>query len=151
MRRVNRSIFHKARWLLAEERGTAAIEFIVAGVLLLVPLFYLILALASVQAQSMGAESAARSIARALAVNPEGASAEAIANVIAEQYGIDPGTLSVTLSCAPTGAACPSPGAMLTVTVTASAKLPLIPSAFDLDQATSLPIIASAVQKVAAQ
>ena len=48
------------------ERGSAALEFILVGMLLLVPLVYLIVSLGLIQGQSLGAEAGARHIARAL-------------------------------------------------------------------------------------
>ena len=42
------------------ERGSAALEFIVVGLVLLVPVVYLIVTLGLVQGQSLGAEAAAR-------------------------------------------------------------------------------------------
>ena len=50
----------------ADDRGSAALEFILVGMLLLVPLVYLIVSLGLIQGQSLGAEAGARHIARAL-------------------------------------------------------------------------------------
>lgn len=49
-----------------DDGGLAALEFIVVGLLLLVPLVYLVVALGLIQGQSLGAEAGARHIARAL-------------------------------------------------------------------------------------
>ena len=48
------------------QRGSAALEFILVGMLLLVPLVYLVVSLGLIQGQSLGAEAGARHIARAL-------------------------------------------------------------------------------------
>ena len=53
------------------DRGSAALEFILVGVLLLVPIVYLILALGAIQEQTLGTESGARHIARVLAEAPD--------------------------------------------------------------------------------
>ena len=49
---------------LRDETGTAALEFITVGLILLVPLVYLVLALASLQAGTFAVEGAARQAAR---------------------------------------------------------------------------------------
>ena len=48
------------------ERGSAALEFILVGLILLVPLVYLVVSLGLIQGQSLGAEAGARHIARAV-------------------------------------------------------------------------------------
>ena len=53
------------------ERGSAALEFILVGMLLLVPLVYLVVSLGLIQGQSLGAEAGARHIARALSTRRE--------------------------------------------------------------------------------
>ena len=47
------------------DEGSAALEFILVGLVLLVPLVYLIVALGSIQGQSLGVETGARQLARA--------------------------------------------------------------------------------------
>ena len=49
------------------EEGTAALEFIAVGLLLLVPIVYLVITLGTIQGQSLGVEAGARHIARAVA------------------------------------------------------------------------------------
>ena len=53
--------------LWTDDDGSAALEFVALGTLLLVPLVYLVIALAVIQTQTLGAESAARHIARTIA------------------------------------------------------------------------------------
>lgn len=136
----------KRSWIV-DERGSASIEFIGAGMILLLPLLYLVITLAQIQSQSFGVESAARFVARHLAQHPgDVGSAEETAAIIAEQYGIDPDALSVSLTCAEAGP-CPGPGTLLTITVTASVPLPLIP-AFLSDGGLAVPVSASSTQRV---
>ncbi|MGB3374763.1 MAG: TadE family protein, partial [Microbacterium sp.] len=52
--------------LLVDDAGSAALEFITVGVLLLVPLVYLVLALGAIQEQTLGVEAAARHTARVI-------------------------------------------------------------------------------------
>ncbi len=51
-------------------------------------------------------------------------------------------------SAVPAGASCPEAGATLVVTVQTRVALPLVPPVLGLDRLASIPIEASAVQKV---
>ncbi|WP_144873616.1 TadE family protein [Microbacterium sp. 1.5R] len=137
---------------MSDDRGSAALEFITVGVILLVPLVYLIVALGSIQEHTLGAEAAARHLARAIALVPDAASAadygDRLVASIADQYGIAPGTLEVSVACAPRTPECPAPGALVTVTVATHVPLPLVPSVLGLDTAASIPVEGTAVQKM---
>lgn len=143
---------HRSRAWGTNEEGSAALEFITVGVILLVPLVYLVIALGAIQEQTLGAEAAARHTARAIATAPDAAAAtaegEAVLAGIIDEYGLDPEAVDVSLACAPAGVDCPSAGATLTVTVAARVHLPLVPPVFGLDRATSIAVQAEAVQKV---
>jgi Flp pilus assembly protein TadG len=134
------------------ERGSAALEFILVGMLLLVPLVYLIVSLGMIQGQSLGAEAGARHIARALstAENAEAAreSADRILQSVVEEYALDPASVRFSLECHPGGGSCPQAGSTLVVTVRTSVALPLVPPVLGLDRLASIPVEASAVQKV---
>ena len=135
-----------------DDDGSAAREFIAVGVVLLVPLVYLIIALGAIQEQTLGAEAAARHTARAIALAPDAENAELsgerVLSSVAEQYGIDPDSAEVSVTCGPAIAACPSAGATITVVVVAKVSLPLIPAIFGLDEAASVSVEGTAVQKV---
>ncbi|KQQ65685.1 TadE family protein [Microbacterium sp. Leaf320] len=135
-----------------DDDGSAALEFIAVGVVLLVPLVYLIIALGAIQEQTLGAEAAARHTARAIALASDADSAELsgerVLASVAEQYGIDPDSADVTVTCGPEIAACPSAGATITVVVAARVSLPFIPAIFGLDEAASVSVEGTAVQKV---
>ncbi|HSP76545.1 MAG TPA: hypothetical protein VLO31_10065, partial [Cryobacterium sp.] len=51
-------------WADRAERGSASLEFITAGLILLVPLVYLVLAMAALQGGALAVEGAARQAAR---------------------------------------------------------------------------------------
>jgi len=135
-----------------DDRGSAALEFILIGLLMLVPLVYLIVALGLIQGQSLGAEAGARHIARALstAENPDAArrSADLILLSIIDEYALDAASVDVSLDCHPAGAACPEAGATLVVTIRTRVVLPLMPPVFGLDRLASIPLEASAAQKI---
>ncbi|WP_223628504.1 TadE family protein [Microbacterium sp. EST19A] len=143
---------HRLRAWATNEDGSAALEFITVGVILLVPLVYLVIALGAIQEQTLGAEAAARHTARAIAMAPDAAAAtadgEAVLAGIIEEYGLDPDAVDVSLSCSPAGVDCPSAGATLIVTVAARVHLPLVPPVFGLERATSIAVQAEAAQKV---
>lgn len=138
--------------LRRDERGSAPLEFIVVGLLLLVPLVYLIASLGVIQSHALGVESGARHLARAVAMAPDAASADARAAAImrttADEYGIDESSIDVGFTCVPAGGACPRAGATMVVSVAARAPLPLVPPVFGLDRLASVPVSATAAQKV---
>src|SRR6187402_2436195 len=75
------------------ERGSASLEFLVAGLLLLVPLVYLVLTVSAVQAASLGVEGAARQASRVFVQaesvgEARAAAARAVAVTLAD-YGLD--------------------------------------------------------------
>ena len=84
----------RIRLRLAGDDGTAALEFVTAGLILLVPLVYLILAVASVQAGALAVEGAARQAARVFvqAPTPDEAAARAARAIdfSLADYGIEP-------------------------------------------------------------
>lgn len=134
-----------------DDEGSAALEFIFGGLILLVPIVYLVVALGMIQGQTLGAEAGARHVARAIATSEDGADAEArtdaVMATVVEEYGLDPGAVDIAVRC--TGSsACPAAGATVVVTVTTSVSLPLVPPALSLDRLASIPVEASAAQKV---
>lgn len=150
--RPPRAWTERLRAALTDDGGNASLEFIGVGLIMLVPLVYLVVALGAIQGQSLGVEAAARHAARAISTATDAADAadraDRVVAAVAEEYGIDAETLSLSWECAPVGVACPSAGATLQLTVSAEVRLPLVPPVLGLDRAASLPVQASAVQKV---
>lgn len=114
---------------LADEGGTAVIEFVWLAILMLVPLIYLVLCLARLQAGSYAVTQAARESARAFVTARDDASAGARSRSAAmiafsDQGFTDEGSLAVDCSAAP----CLSPGASVTAEATVHVPLPLVPS-----------------------
>ncbi len=137
---------------MRDDTGSSSLEFIAVGVIMLVPLLYLVIAVGSVQEQSLGVEAAARQAARAIASAPDmseaAGSGERVLEAIVEEYGIDPDAIDVAVSCRPRPSPCPAAGATVVVTVSTRVPLPLVPGVLGLDQATSVPVEAVSVQKV---
>ena len=132
--------------------GSAALEFITVGVILLVPLVYLVIVLGAVQEQAFGVAAAARQTARTIALSSDGDTAvargEAVLAGIVDEYGMDQDDVRVSVECRPRGVACPSAGSVVTVTVATRVRLPFVPAVFGLDRAPAIPVEASATQKV---
>jgi len=149
---LRRGIIERLGRLRADEAGSAALEFIAVGLLLLVPLTYLVVSLGAVQEQSLGAESGARHVARALATAPDADAAaeraDAVLRSITEAYGLDPLRVSLSIACRPATVECPSAGGTLVVTVRTEVPLPLVPPVLGLDRIASVPVEATAAQKV---
>jgi Flp pilus assembly protein TadG len=134
-----------------DEAGSAALEFIFGGLILLVPIVYLVVALGMIQHQTLGAEAGARHIARAIAAS-DGASdaqarSDAILATVVEEYGIDRESVEISVRCAGSSA-CPAAGATVVVTLATRVALPLVPPVFSLERVSSIPVEASAAQRV---
>lgn len=141
------------RWRLSsDDEGSASLEFIVVGLILLVPIVYLVVTFGAVQSRALGIEATARHVARAVATAPDTTAAHERADRVvahlATEYDLDPDDIHVAVTCAPAGVTCPEPGALITIDVTSTVRLPLAPAIFGLDRFTDIPISATSVQKV---
>lgn len=117
-----------------DDRGTALIEFIWLGLLLLVPLIYVLLAAFDVQRASYGVSAASRAAGRAyvLASDQDSAyaRAESAARVALADQGVDAERSLLRVTCAPDPTRCLSPGSVITVSVTVQQPLPIAPAVF---------------------
>ncbi|KRC46405.1 MULTISPECIES: hypothetical protein [unclassified Nocardioides] len=115
----------------ADERGSGLVEVIWMGVLLLLPLLWIVLSVFEVQRGSFGVSGAARAAARAYALAPDDAVGERRALVVARQTLADQGLhdvpLSVTVTCSPYPHQCHSGTSVITVRITSAVRLPLLP------------------------
>jgi hypothetical protein len=117
-----------------DETGSAVVEFVSLGVVMLIPLIYLVLTLGRIQAASFAVDSAARAAARAFTTAPDEATGRARA-LAAVRLGLrdqgfddDPGTAArLTCSASP----CLTPQGRVSVQVTVDVVLPGVPSAVD--------------------
>ena len=135
-------------WLLARRRaaasltgsdtGSALIEFAFLGVLLFVPLVYLVLSVFAVQRAAYGATAAAREAGRAWATAADDAEGRqrayaAAALALGDQgLALQPNELTVDCPSIP----CLAPGATLTVRVDTRVALPLVPDLLGRDLAS---------------
>jgi len=134
------------------DRGSASLEFITAGLILLVPLVYLVLAMAAIQGGALAVESAARQAARVFVQAPDEASASASAqraiNFALADHGIAAGTAVVSVACRPQPSSCLTRRGFVTVSVQISIPLPLVPVALRGAFPLAVPMQASATQQV---
>lgn len=120
-----------------DERGTALVEFTWLGILLLVPLVYIVLAVFEVQRAAFAVSAAARSAGRAYVLAPTEADgmarARASAAVALADQGLSLGSGSLVVSCRPDPGDCLSPGSVVSVDVVCPVRLPLMPSALGVN------------------
>lgn len=114
--------------------GSAIVEFVMLGTLLLLPVVYLIVALSRIQAAGYAAESSARAAARAMASADDDASGRRAAAVAVglglgdQGFDVDPAR-ALTLDCA--ARPCLTPQARISATVTVDVLLPGVPAFLD--------------------
>jgi len=115
------------------DEGTASVEFVLFGIVLLVPLAYLLLTIFSVQSAAYGVSSASREAGRAFVQAPADANphdhAFAAAWVALQDYDIELAPSQLVVSCSATP--CLTPGATVSVSIDLSVALPLLPDVFD--------------------
>ncbi|MFC4244971.1 hypothetical protein ACFOYW_16500 [Gryllotalpicola reticulitermitis] len=137
---------------LRSDDGSAALEFLTAGVLLLVPLVYLALVISAIQAATLAAEGAAREAARVYVSAATDTAARASADRVVTVALADrhlarrPGDLTLTCDLAPTR--CLTHGHRVTVRVHTEVGLPLLPPLFGLDRLARVPVDATATAPV---
>lgn len=110
------------------ESGSAVVEFIALALVVLVPLVYLVLLVARVQAASYAVSVAAREAGRVFVATPPGQDprprALAAARLAFEDQGFaEPGPVDVTCAATP----CLTPDAQVTARASLRVPLPLVP------------------------
>ena len=133
------------------EAGSAIVEFVFLAVLMLVPLFYLVMVLARLQAGAYAVSAASREAGRAYvtARAPEQASARALsaAGLAFADQGFDlERERSIKIGC--DGVPCLRPQGRIRVTATVSVPLPLVPAFFSEIVPTQISVSATHVATV---
>lgn len=134
-----------------DDQGTATVEFVFLGVLLLVPLFYLAIAAFDVQANVFAVTHAAREAGRTFATAPDVPTgvyrAQYSVRLAFKNHGIEGGAtlrfVASGTSCATGGPAAPNPGAaslepgaQFTVCVVRDFDVPAVPSFIESESNT---------------
>lgn len=106
------------------DAGSAVVELVVVGVLLLLPLIALVVVVSRVQAAAFAVDAGARSAALAVAAGAgEGGAQAAVALALADQGFDDGPPAEVVVTCDPVG--CGEPGARVGVEVRYRVEVPL--------------------------
>jgi Flp pilus assembly protein TadG len=136
----------------ADDEGSASLEFITAGLILLVPLVYLVIAVSTLQGAALAVEGAARQAARVFVQAGSDDEAQRAANAAVafglDDYGIDAAGAEIDVRCDPVPDECLTREGTVTVTVRVEVALPLVPDVIGLSDAASVPFAASATQTV---
>lgn len=119
---------------LRGDEGSAVVEFVVLGMVMLLPLMYLVLTLGRIQAAAYATAGGARAAARAMATAPEQAIGLARARQSVElglrDQGFDTtGAAALTLTCS--AAPCLTPQGRIEAAVQVDVVLPGVPSVLD--------------------
>lgn len=132
------------------EEGSALVEVAWLGILLLVPMVWIVLSVFDVQRGAFGVEAAARSAARAYVLAGDDVAgrkaAEAAARQALADQGLEDAALDVRVSCT-VPVDCHSGTSVVTVVVGTSVDLPLLPDvlgagrpSFALDASHTVPV-----------
>ncbi len=143
-------IWQKLVAKIRDPKGSASMEFVGIGLILLVPLFYIAIAVASVQSGSLAAQNAARAAARVFVEESDMASAVTSANKQAlhafSNFGLESAPYELTYICETDP--CLYPESAVEVTIKVQVSLPLAPSFFGMDALTAIERIGTAVYQV---
>jgi hypothetical protein len=135
----------------SDETGSASLEFITAGLLLLVPLVYLVLVVSSIQGATLAAEGAARQAARVFVT----ADSTSLATARAQQaidfaladFHVPSENARVAVTCSEPSS-CLAGDSLVTVSINVAVPLPLVPAILGLDSLAVVPISSQATAHV---
>ncbi len=141
------------RWVRRrrDEEGSAIIELVWLGILLLIPTLWMVISVFEVQRGAFGVSAAARAAGRAYALAPDDATGLVRANAAAQQALADQGVggapLEIAVTCTPYPQDCHSGTSVITVVIKSRVDLPLMPEvlggdrpSFALDATHTVPI-----------
>jgi hypothetical protein len=141
------------RWLSGrrDQQGSAIIELVWLGILLLIPTLWLVMSVFEVQRGAFGVSAAARAAGRAYALAPDDATgrvrAEAAARQALADQGVSGAPLDIAITCSPYPQDCHSGTSVITVVIRSRVDLPLMPAvlggdrpSFALDATHTVPI-----------
>ncbi|MGH3447744.1 MAG: hypothetical protein ACRDP4_08990, partial [Nocardioidaceae bacterium] len=121
----------RRRGARTDEAGSALVELTWLGLLLIIPLVYVLITLVTVQRSAYGATEAARSAGRAFVLSPDLATARErayeAARVAMGDQDVDLAPGELVIVCHPAPASCLRPGSTVEVRVELQVPLPLVP------------------------
>ncbi|MHA7153611.1 hypothetical protein [Arthrobacter sp. TMN-50] len=131
-----------------EERGSAVIEFVFLGLVLLVPVIYFVLTIGQLQAGSFAVVGAADQAAKVYVTGESATEATSQARqaafLVLGDFGFDPSAAEIDIRC--TGD-CMTPGSRVTVAVRLGISLPFMPASRGVGD-SAVAVDASATQLV---
>lgn len=132
-----------------DDRGSALVEFCWVGLVLFIPLTWIVISVFEVQRGAFAVNGAARAAARAFALAPDDATGRARAEAVATQTLADQGkgmAAEVQVTCGGL-ASCHTGTAVITVVVRSRVEMPLLPEvlaaerrSFTLEASHTVPI-----------
>lgn len=134
-----------------DERGSGIVEFVWLGIVLLVPMIWIVISVLEVQRGAFAVSSAARAASRAYALAPDEQTGLARAREVAEftlkDQGGDDMPLDVAVDCSLGSGNCLVGTSVITVTISSHVQLPLFPevlrggeTGFELESSHTVPI-----------
>lgn len=113
------------------ERGSALVEFCWVGLILFIPITWIVISVFEVQRGAFAVNGAARAAARAYALAPDDATGAARAQAVVDQTLADQGgdgqTGTAQVSCEPFPLDCHSGTSLITVRIDSGVTLPFLP------------------------
>jgi hypothetical protein len=135
--------------LVGTEEGRAIVEFVFLGVLLLLPLTYLVTATARIQAASFSASLASREAGRAFVTGESDSDAHVRAHAAAALAFADfDFTEGATMAVTCDGAPCLRPQGTVTAVATIEVRLPLVPDFLASHVPSSVTVSSTSVSTV---
>jgi Flp pilus assembly protein TadG len=134
-----------------DDRGSALVELVWLGIILLVPLIWIVVSVFEVQRGAYAVSAAARAAGRAYALADDDGSGRAaaqavMARTLADQ-GVEGMTGSLAVTCSPYPGSCHEGTSVVTIRVDSRVALPLMPEilgggspSFALDASHTVPI-----------
>ena len=113
-----------------DERGSALVELTWLGILLIIPMIWIVLSVFEVQRGAFGVSAASRAAGRAYALAPDDATGRSRATAAARQALRDQGVeapFDVRVTCTPIPRDCHSGTSVVTVVVSSRVDVPLLP------------------------
>ncbi|GAB3064331.1 hypothetical protein [Sediminivirga luteola] len=108
------------------DEGSGLVEYTFGTLVLLLPLLYLTLALAELQAGLYAADAAASAVSRELSTRPgaDPARTETMTGLAMQDFGLEPDQATIAWECE---GPCEAGGSLITVQVTTEVVLPGVP------------------------
>lgn len=120
------------------ERGSALVEFCWVGLILFIPITWIVISVFQVQQGAFAVNGAARAAARAYALAPDDATGAARAQAVVDQTLADQGGKGqvgeVTVSCQPFPHDCHAGTSLITIRIVSGVTVPFLPAVLGAQQ-----------------